>query len=49
MLSHPLNEHVDLQLNGINLANRFYYDQLHPGHVVPGPGRSLLVGLKFKF
>lgn len=49
MLSHPLNEHADLQLNGINLANRFYYDQLHPGHIVPGPGRSLLVGLKFKF
>lgn len=49
MLSHPLNEHVDLQLNGYNLANRFYYDQLHPGHIVPGPGRSLLVGFRFKF
>ena len=49
MLSHPLNEHIDLQLNGYNLANRFYYDQLHPGHVVPGAGRSLLVGLKFTF
>lgn len=49
MLSHPLNEHVDFQLNAYNLANRFYYDQLHPGHIVPGPGRSLLVGLRFKF
>jgi len=49
MLSHPLNEHVDLQLNGYNLANRFYYDQLHPGHILPGPGRSLLIGFRFKF
>lgn len=49
MLSRPLNEHVEMQLNGYNLANRFYYDQLHPGHVVPGAGRSLLVGFKFKF
>jgi catecholate siderophore receptor len=49
MLSHPLNEHVDLQLNGYNLANRFYYDQLHPGHIIPGAGRSLLAGFRFKF
>ncbi|MFL6465209.1 MAG: TonB-dependent receptor, partial [Bryobacteraceae bacterium] len=49
MVSHPLNEHVDVQLNGYNLANRFYYDQLHPGHVIPGAGRSVLVGFKFKF
>jgi catecholate siderophore receptor len=49
MVSHPLNERVDVQVNGYNLANRFYYDQLHPGHIVPGPGRSLLVGFKFKF
>jgi catecholate siderophore receptor len=49
MLSHPLNEHVDLQLNGYNLANRFYYDQLHPGHIIPGTGRSLLAGFRFKF
>src|SRR5581483_397716 len=33
MLSHPLNEHIDLQLNGYNLANRYYYDEIHPGHI----------------
>jgi catecholate siderophore receptor len=49
MLSHPVTEHIDLQLNGYNLANRYYYDQLHPGHIVLGPGRSLLAGIKFKF
>lgn len=49
MVSRPLNEHVEWQLNGYNLANRFYYDQVHPGHVVPGVGRSLEVGFRFKF
>ncbi len=49
MLSHPINEHVEMQLNGYNLANRYYYDQLHPNHVIPGPGRSLLVGFRFHF
>jgi catecholate siderophore receptor len=49
MLEHPVNEHVTLQANVYNLANRYYYDELHPGHIVPGPGRSVLIGLKFKF
>ena len=49
MARHPLAEHVDLQVNLANLANRYYYDELHPGHIVLGPGRSALIGLKFKF
>ncbi len=49
MLSHPLTEHIDLQVNAYNLANRYYYDQLHPGHIVLGAGRSALIGIKFKF
>ena len=31
MAKHPLNEHVDLQFNVNNIANRYYYDELHPG------------------
>ncbi|HVX66491.1 MAG TPA: TonB-dependent siderophore receptor [Bryobacteraceae bacterium] len=49
MARRSLTEHVDLQANVNNLANRYYYDQLHPGHIVPGAGRSALIGLKFKF
>lgn len=49
MLSHPIAEHVDIQVNAYNLANRYYYDQLHPGHIVLGPGRSVLAALKFHF
>ncbi|HSM80026.1 MAG TPA: TonB-dependent receptor, partial [Bryobacteraceae bacterium] len=49
MLSHPLAEHIDLQVNAYNLANRYYYDELHPAHIVLGPGRSVLAALKFHF
>ncbi len=49
MAEHRLTEHIRLQANMYNIANRYYYDQLHPGHIVLGPGRSALIGLKFNF
>jgi catecholate siderophore receptor len=49
MAKYPLSEHIDLQANVYNLANKYYYDELHPGHIVLGPGRSALIGLNFKF
>lgn len=49
MAEHRLTEHIRLQANIYNIANRYYYDQLHPAHIVPGPGRSALIGLKFNF
>jgi catecholate siderophore receptor len=49
MAKHRLAEHVDFQVNVNNIANRYYYDGLHPAHIVLGPGRSALAGLKFKF
>jgi catecholate siderophore receptor len=49
MASHPLGEHMNLQLNLYNLANRKYFDEIHPAHIVPGAGFTALVGLNFKF
>jgi catecholate siderophore receptor len=49
MAKHPLTEHADFQININNMANRYYYDQLHPAHIVLGPGRSALIGVRFKF
>lgn len=48
MARMPLREGLSLQLNGYNLTNQKYYDLLHPSHVVPGAGRSLLVSLNVK-
>ena len=49
MVKHPLVEHVDLQANLYNIANRYYYDLPHPAHIILGPSRSATIGLKFKF
>jgi len=49
MAAYPLTEHLSLQVNAYNLGNKYYYDLLHPAHIIPGPGRSLLGGMNFKF
>lgn len=46
-LRYKVNTHLALQANLLNLTNKLYYDQLHPFHVVPGAGRSLLFSLIF--
>ncbi len=49
MLKYTLSRQFYLQLNAYNLANASYYDQLHPAHIVPGAGRSVLLTANFKF
>jgi catecholate siderophore receptor len=49
MASRPISEHVGVQVNFYNLANRYYVDQVHPAHLVPGAGFTALVGLNFRF
>ena len=49
MVKRALNPRLALQINVDNLGDVYYFDQLHPGHIVPGPGRSALLGLTFTF
>jgi catecholate siderophore receptor len=49
MAERPLTEHITLHANLYNLTDRYYYDQLHPSHIVLGPGRSALIGVRFRF
>lgn len=49
MASYPLNDRATLQVNLNNLTNKYYYDQIHPGHIVPGAGFTALVGINFSF
>ena len=49
MAGHPVNEHLEIQVNVYNIANRYYYDDLHPGHIVIGPGRSATIDFKIRF
>jgi catecholate siderophore receptor len=48
MISHPLGDRIGLRLNLYNLTDAYYFDQLHPGHIVPGPGRSASLAIDFQ-
>ncbi|MBN8905771.1 MAG: TonB-dependent siderophore receptor [Rhodospirillales bacterium] len=47
MAKMPVRPGLSLQVNATNLADVKYYDLLHPGHVVPGSGRTFLFSASF--
>jgi len=49
VLRRPVTDRLELQANVYNLLNRFYIDQPHPSHLIPGAGLSALIGVNFKF
>ena len=49
MVKYHLTKDIDLQANVTNLTDKYYYDGVHPGHVVPGAGRTLYLSTNFKF
>ena len=49
MAKYDLSEQMSLQLNVNNVFDKYYYEQLHPFHVVPGQGRVALLTLNFDF
>jgi len=49
MLKRDVTDRLQLQVNVYNLLNRFYIDQPHPSHLIPGPGLSAMIGANFKF
>lgn len=49
MVSYPLTEHVDLRLNLYNLGDKYYFEQVGGGHLVPGPSRSAMLSTSFRF
>jgi len=49
MGKYQLNTNVTLKLNLTNVGNRLYFDQLHPFHVVPGPGFAGVFALNLDY
>ena len=49
MVKRPITHRIELQTNIYNLFNRFYIDQPHPSHLIPGAGLSALIGANFRF
>jgi catecholate siderophore receptor len=54
MASYRLNSHLSVQLNGYNLANRYYFANSYfsspvENHVIPGAGRTGLLTVSFAY
>jgi catecholate siderophore receptor len=49
MLRRPISDHLEFQANVVNLTNKFYIDQPHPNHLVPGEGLNAQIGMNVKF
>ena len=49
MLRRPITERLDFQANLLNLTNKFYIDQPHPNHLIPGEGFNAQFGFNMHF
>lgn len=49
MVRRPISDHLEFQANILNLTNKFYVDQPHPNHLIPGEGLNAQLGLNVKF
>ena len=44
----PINKNLTAQVNITNISNEYYYDSLHPGHIIVGASRAALFTLSVK-
>jgi catecholate siderophore receptor len=49
MARYSVSKRVSVQVNVANLTDEYYFDQLHPFHVVPGAGRTVLASFQFRY
>ncbi|WP_213807546.1 TonB-dependent siderophore receptor [Granulicella sp. dw_53] len=49
MVRRPMTDRIEFQANLYNVLNRFYIDQPHPSHLIPGAGLNAQIGVNFKF
>jgi catecholate siderophore receptor len=49
MLQRPITERLQFQVNVQNLTNKFFIDQPHPNHLVPGEGINAQFTVNYNF
>jgi catecholate siderophore receptor len=49
MAKYPITPNISAQVNITNVTDTYYYDELHPGHIIIGPARAALFTLSAKF
>lgn len=47
--SYQMTKNFELKLNMYNIADKFYFDRIGGGHIVPGAGRLVTVSTAFNF
>jgi catecholate siderophore receptor len=47
--AYQVNKNVGVRLNIQNVMDTTYFDQVHPGHVIPGDGRTFILSGNFTF
>jgi catecholate siderophore receptor len=48
-VAYQFNRNIQLRLNALNLTDELYFDGIHPGHVVPGVGRTFILSGNFRY
>jgi catecholate siderophore receptor len=48
-VAYQLTKNISLRFNAQNLTNKFYFESVHPSHVVPGAGRTFILTTSVKF
>ena len=49
MAKYEFSENISVKMNLTNLSDEYYFDQLHPWHVVPGPGFASVFALNLEY
>ena len=49
MGSYQLSDRTTIKLNLSNMADTIYYSQLHPWHVIPGPGFTAVLAINVSY
>jgi catecholate siderophore receptor len=49
MAKYAWSEHITFKVNLTNLTDKYYYDAIHPQHVVPGAGRTAMFAVNLNY
>lgn len=49
MAKYDVNDNLTLKLNVTNITDEYYFDQLHPFHVVPGAGLGAIFAINLDY
>src|SRR5690606_7211921 len=49
MMTFKINKNFDIRVNAHNIGDKYYIDRIGGGHILPGPGRVILVSTAFNF